>query len=474
MNYLFRYLSTMKPAERERLAGLDLSRRERDLLEHLLAVVASSKATKADAAAALGMSGAMFDKTSSIVLRTILADRVPGAGIPLLEHLAERAIMDLLLHEMRRQQKSIDPDDPGAILAFLREAFRVLHMRFSSEYPADLVRQMAHRIRRLDRSRDTEVWLEACMIGMAVWTEASRRQGEEEERRLVERLRRNDARIDATVGAVARFRQLKAWTIYYGQLRRNPTERFRCLEESVALCEAHPAELPIEEKVLTLCQIAEDRFFYNTDLDTPRRMYRELFARYPDVLAEDTYHSSKYVQLCLSTGEYEEAERVLIERFGEQANLEVHGGGRSKTVALLWTKLLLLTDRLDEARRHLDDALLLNQKMFYLQFEVECRMLHTALCYLQGDLDDRRLQAHIRFLRSKGMTTTTTRFYPWYFKLVGAFIDERATGKPIGPKLEAKLDEFMEGAAAQYGVLLRKLRSSRSTIRRPSGAVVAG
>jgi hypothetical protein len=140
----------------------------------------------------------------------------------------------------------------------------------------------------------------------------------------------------------------------------------------------------------------------------------------------------------------------------------VHGGGRSKGVALLWTKLMILTGRLDEARVHLDDAILLNQKGFYLQFEVECRMLHTAICYLEGDFDllERRLPTHIKFLRSKGITYTTSRFYPWFFKLVGSFIDERTTGKGLTPKLEKKLEEYMEGAAAQYGVILRKLRGA--------------
>jgi hypothetical protein len=141
----------------------------------------------------------------------------------------------------------------------------------------------------------------------------------------------------------------------------------------------------------------------------------------------------------------------------------VHGGGRSKDVALLWAKLMVMTGRVEEARAHLDDAVLLNQKGFYFQFEVECRMLHTAICFIEGDFDtvELRLPAHIKYLRSKGATFTASRYYPWFFKLVGAFIDERTTGRKLPPRLENKLLDFMEGPAAQYGVLLRKLRSGR-------------
>ncbi len=129
-------------------------------------------------------------------------------------------------------------------------------------------------------------------------------------------------------------------------------------------------------------------------------------------------------------------------------------------MALLWTKLRLLTGDHDDARSHLEDAILLNQKGFYLQFEIECRLLHTALAFLQGDYDllERRLPAHLKFLRSKGITLTSARYYHWFFKLVGAFIDERTTGKRLTPQLEHKLEEFMEGAAAQYGVMLRMMR----------------
>ena len=101
-----------------------------------------------------------------------------------------------------------------------------------------------------------------------------------------------------------------------------------------------------------------------------------------------------------------------------------------------------------------------------MQFEIECRMLHTALCFLEGDFDlvERRLPAHIKYLRSKGITYSTSRFYPWFFKLVGAFVEEQTTGKPLSPKLEAKLEEYMEGAAAQYGVLLKKLRGMKEIV----------
>lgn len=463
MNYLFRYLSIMKPGDVDRLDGLAMAPRERDVLDLLLAKRAVPGTTKQEAVRHLRMTGSMFDKTCSMLLRTILREKVPEGGIKLLEHLINVGMYDLFLHELRRQEKEcLQSGSREEQAEFYGAAFRVMHSCFGSDYPERLARRLGAAYKKLSTAPDTDVIVEASMARMAVWIEAARRTGDEALVKLERRLRRNDARITEATGAFARYQQLKAWVTYYGQLKRNSEQRTACLRAAVELCEQHPDVLPLEDKVLTLCQIAEEHYFYRTDLLTPLRMYNDLYEQYPSVLKNERYHSFKFIQLCLINGEFQKAEKLLLEYFGAEANLIVHSGGRSKDVALLWTKLLLLTDRFAEARRHLDDAVLLNQKGFYVQFEVECRMLHTALTFLEGDFDlvERRLSSHIQYLRSKGMTYKASRYYPWFFKLVGAFIDERAIGRALSPVLENKLEEFMEGAAAQYGVLLRKMRNS--------------
>ncbi|MDB5035121.1 MAG: hypothetical protein JWQ98_2362 [Chlorobi bacterium] len=464
MNYLFRYLSTLKPAHVERLARLTASPREREVLDLLLSRHGTPEWTKAEAIVMLGMSGSMFDKTCSRLLRGILDERVGDDRVKLLEHLSDQSVHDLFLHELRRLEKEcVAGGNREEMEWFYREAFRVLHLRFNSDYSPRLARRIARIYRRLDPSPDVAILIEASLLGMEVWIEASQRKGPVVRLALEKRLYRNDARITEKTGPIPRLRQLKSWIIYYGQLKRNPERRMECLSAASDLCERHPESVSREEMVHIRCQIAEEHYFYHTDLATPLRLYRELYELYPDVLASEEYHTFKFIQLCTINGDYEQAEQLLTEYFGASANLVVHGGGRSKDIALIWTKFLVMAGRLADARAHLEDAIVLNQKGFYLQYEVECRMLHTALCFLEGDFDtvERRLPAHIKYLRSKGVTYTTARYYPWFFKLAGAFIDERMAGKKLSPKLENKLEEFMEGAAAQYGVILRKMRGSR-------------
>ena len=461
MNYLFRYLTTLKPMEIELARGLDMTSRERELLELLIELRHTPQATKQEVMDRLRMSGSMFDKSCSTLLNRLLLHIVPEGGWAVLQHLIERGVYDLFLHRLRGMQKDVVASgETGEMIRFYRQAFRLLHLRFSSNYPERLARQIGAAWRRLEPTVDTAVEVEALLVGAAIWMEAARRTGEATERKLERRLRMNDKRITPETGAYARYRQLKSWIAYYGQLGKNPEQRISYLNEALRLCEEFPESLTLEEKVKTLCQIAEDHYFYRTDHATPLAMYRDIFRQYAELLRDEDYHRFKLIQLCLITGEYEEAERILASHFGRRANMEVHAGGRAKNMALLWAKLRLLTGDYADARSHLEDAIVLNQKGFYLQMEIECRLLHTAICYLEGDFDllERRIPAHLKFLRSKGITLTSARYYPWFFKLVGAFIDERTTGQKLTPQLERKLDEYMEGAAAQYGVMLRKMR----------------
>jgi len=463
MNYLFRYLCTLLPHELGAIDRVRTTPRERQVIDLLVEMRARPDSTRAEALDRLAMSASMFDKTCSVLLRRVLEEMAPQGDLELLEHLVLRNVNDLFLHELRRlEKKTLATGSREEALRFYREAFRVLHLRFTSQYSEATARRIAGRYRRLDPSSDVMIYTEAYLITMSIWSEASQRKGDRQVQE--KRLRRNDARIVESTGAEARHRQLKAWITYYGQLKRDPDQRLACLRAAVDLCERHPDILPVREKIELLCQIAEDHYFYRTDLTVPLEMYRKLYEEYPGSLEQEVYHLSKFIQLCIINGDYARAEELLIRHFGADAGGNVHDGGKAKGAALLWTKLLLMEDRLGEAQVYLERAVLLNQKGFFLQFEVECRMLHTVLCFLREDFDtiERRLQAHLKFLRSKGITFKTSRYYPWFFKIVSALVDERTTGRRMPTKLVVKWEEFMEGAAAQYGVLLRKMRSARS------------
>lgn len=462
VNYLFLYLRTTTGEEIARLRGMDLSPRESQVLELLLGLREAPEPTKEQATDLLKMSGVMFDKTCSVLLRKTFEKIVPEGGIALLDDINSRGLRPLFLHEMKRRERALAGEhdrDPRA--EFYRQLFDVLHRRFSSDYDEKLARRIARKYLALRPSVDFTIYSQACILGAAAWTIAARGMGEELSPGLRRRLEANDRRITPATDPRSRYRQLNSWIIYYGQFEFDPDRRLELLRQSVALCEEHPDVLNIGEKVATLCKIAEEHYFYKSDLATPYRMYRDLFANHGEILAGDYYHATKFFQLSLINADYAGAEGLLRKYFGYDLRLEI--AGRSKMGAINWTKYHLMSGRLDEARRYLDLAFEQNQKKFYVQYEIECRLLQTAWCYLNGDLEtvERMAPANIKYLRSKNYTLKSSRYYPWFFKLAVAFVDEAKLGTPLTAALEAKLEEFMEGAAAQYGMLLKRMRGGR-------------
>ncbi len=462
MNYLFQYLRTLTPQEEELLRAVPLTPREGEVLATLLALRETPEVTKEEAVGRLRMSGAMFDKTCSLLLRHAFAAIVPQGGLPLLRDLCRRGPRPLFLHEMKRQEKELrEEGDTERRAGFYRSLFDLLHERFGSDYDEKLSHRIARRLLALQPSPDNAIYCDACILGARIWTIAAQGTGKKMKETIGRRLEAVERRVTPQTDPVARFRLMNARIVYHGQFGYDPERRLELLRESVALCDAHPDVLPLEIKVGALCKIAEEHYFYRTDLKTPYLMYRDLFRRHADLLATDYYHATKFFQLSLINGDHKGAEKLLRKYYGYDLRMEI--AGRSKMGAINWTKFFLVTGKMEEARRFLDLAFEQNQKKFYVQYEVECRLLQTAWFYLNGDFETVELMApaNIKYLRSKDYTFTSSRFYPWFFKLALALIDERKLGKPLPAKLEAKYEEFMEGAAAQYGILLRKMRNER-------------
>ena len=84
MNYLFTYLHSLDPDEREQLAHLSLRPRERETLDLLLEMDAAGEGARETVLERLAMSSTMFDKTCSMVLRQVYGAMVPEAGMALL------------------------------------------------------------------------------------------------------------------------------------------------------------------------------------------------------------------------------------------------------------------------------------------------------------------------------------------------------------------------------------------------------
>ena len=341
---------------------------------------------------------------------------------------------------------------------FYRQIFDLIHTRFSINYNVESANRIAREWKKRNPSREIGYYTQICMLGMKVWRVAAGEADEEVNQSLLTELEQLETIVDPKRYPLARFRLTRVWAAFLAQIYFDIPRRAAFLDEGVTLCREHPDLLPEHELVSTLLIRAEHEYFFGDDHREAWKMYSDLFKTYPNTLDEQSYHRTKYLQLCLILDMHKIVEDMLTQY--ESTYINAKDVGQAKGAALLWAKLMLYKGELDKARHFIDRAFELNQKRFYVQYEIECRLLQTTWLALKGDSlgVEQLAPAHMKYLRSKGYYLKTSTFYPWFFKLALAFIDEQTTGKPLSRNLSKKYEEFQKGAAAQYGKLLQRMR----------------
>ncbi len=458
MNYLFRYLQLLTDAEIARLASLDLAPRARSVFDLLSSLRQHPDPSRDMVLERLGVSSIHFDKICSILLRQVYQTIVPEEGTALLYDLNRRNLLGNFLHEFRRQERELAAAPPDRRAAFYLDCFNLLGRVSRKDYDERLMRDLARKYDRLHPSPDNQIYFEAHMIGVMIWSGAAKGMNDVIRPKVWRRLLANARRVSETTGPMALYKHYKAFALYHLQIDSVPERRLYYLEKAAELGASHPGLFSEEELLLTRCTIAEAHYFSSMDFEHAYRLYAAEFEQHAELLARDYYHTTKFVQICIIRREYDRARQLLVERFDR--HLSANNNSLGTMAAISWGKLLLCTDRIEEAKHYIDMGMRLNRKNFYVQYEIELRMLETAYFMARGDAEFtvRLAEKHIKYLRSKGYTFADSRYYPWYMKLMIAFVNEQETGRELSAELHAKLEEFNEGAAALYGILLRRAR----------------
>ncbi len=465
MNYLFRYLQLLTPGELDRLSGIALAPRERQVLDTLINLRTRVEPERGEAVDRIGISSAHFDKICSLLLRQVYAAVVPQGGMALLYDLNRRSLQANFLHELRRQEKAVQAASISERCQFYMDSIGLLARVSRKDFNEALMAKFAAKYDALRPSPDNAIVFEAYTIGAAIWSAAARGENTEKRMALAERLRVNAERLTPTTGPLALYRHYHAMALFHAQIDEIPAERLRYLELAAAVSRKHPGTVSEEEDVLLRCRIAESYYFNGRDFRRAYRLYATLYRAHAGVLAREYYHTVKFVQLAIILGHERRAEQLLRAWFGRHVMAEHESIGTMG--AITWAKLLLASGRAAEAKPYIDLGVQRNNKNTYVQYEIELRILETLYFIMIGDLDfaDHLAARNIRYLRSKGFTLASSRYYPWLFKLLMDRIAAHNTMTPLPAELVAKLEEFNEGPAALYGLLLRRAMEAIGAMR---------
>lgn len=184
---------------------------------------------------------------------------------------------------------------------------------------------------------------------------------------------------------LARFYILRTLCSYYTYIKKDASRMFRYLEDCLAIEPLIRKEFQENMRVFLQLQKA-DAFFQSGDPASAAAIYETMFRKgLSSGMYGLHYHVEQYAMICMCLGKFSKAEQLIRKYFSSamEEKLDIF----ATRGALTACKLALYRQDLRAASQHLHLANEVNEKVYYLPFNVQCRTLECFLFLLKKDAD---------------------------------------------------------------------------------------
>ncbi len=197
--------------------------------------------------------------------------------------------------------------------------------------------------------------------------------------------------------------------------------------------------------------------FFSSKFEDAFDVYHQLFEKINIRETMRWYvYIAEYFQVCLVTGHYSIADMLCREYF--QKFFDDKNGSFYLSALIQCVKLLIHTNRFEEARVKLEELSKLTTKTSSLQFQFALRELTVAWHYLTGDYKTALTLAekNLKFMRSKRIHYLIPE-YTYHARLTKAFVKLKLKKRPLTDEDKEMFAQMQMGTMAQYGMLLKRL-----------------
>ncbi len=460
-NYLYELLSSLTEAELASLSALDLKGKELQLFELFCSKIGSGAPTKEEAMAALGISGAHFDKTTSILLKRCYEVLVPQGAPELWVFLRRKYLPRHVYHQFHleeREQKL--SGDSGALAAFYFNAFETLHTMTYEDYdPKEAERFMRCYFELKPNATAAEhIMIEGRWIRQLITNSLSRGSIGEEIRALSTNLATLEAMIDDSMTPLPLCQFYLAIAHFYKVVEIDTDKQRMYLQRTLEVFVANPDDFSTEDIELVKCKIA-DTYYQDGKFEQAYGRYNQIIPHQIELFKTQYFYTTTFIQLALLCKDFERADSLLAIFYDEL--LDRAEGQPAAMAAITKAKRYLLERRSEEAKRYIDLGFAINNKNVLLNFDIELRKLESIYFAQIGDFGftEELIDKHIKFLQSKGIKVKTN-LHAIFLKLLRSIMAERSGGKKLSPAEEEQMRVQSSGFVTIYGRLLQTIRSA--------------
>lgn len=401
MSQLHSLFQTLSEQEKEIICSQRLIGKEKEVFDYILKKSNEELENTQLLLKELSITDSHFYKIHSVLVRKCYEWLVPNQGMELLQFLKRKNLFNLLRHEILFQEKKLNAHADKT--EFYLKCFHFLIDFPYKFYDSKLTDSFGEKyLKSLPNQGDSEkLYVQFHKLFSEINRNAARKDPLKTLKVAIDDLLKEEKKLETTQHHLAKYYLLRSICSYYTYYEKNDEKVIEYLQKAMQLKKAIAYFFSIDiGKFLDL--LYADALFASNKTDEAHDKYNQIFATGVD---EDMYgyyyHCEQYCLTLIIKKEYDKAHSLLNAVFKPciDNKMDIYATRGAMTFA----KLFLSSGELKSALRFLNIAKGINEKSFYLPFDIQLRVLESIYFILKKDFEfvSQLANKNIKFLKSQ-------------------------------------------------------------------------
>jgi hypothetical protein len=451
-------LQTLSNTEKEKLNSLRLIGKEKNVFDFIQKYTYTPLPEINQITEALKISDAHYYKINSILLRKSYQTLVPGENSDLLQFLKRKNLFSLLRHEILFQDKKTSSKKSHAELEkFYLTCFHYLIDLPYKYYDKKLTILFGNKYLSIKGHPESDaLYIKFHLLFSDLNRIAAQKNPKKSIAISISQLLNYEKELQNSKHYLATYYLYRSICSYYSYYDNQPQKVIEYIEKTFTL-KKHIADFfPIDINIF-LQLLYADALFTNNRLEEAEKIYNKVFESDVDEnMYGYFYHCEQYALVSITLKKYDQAKTMLDKVFQPciDNRLDIY----ATRGALCYVKLFLSNGELKNALSYLNIAKMINEKTFYLPFDVQLRVLENFYFFLKKDYEFAYQLAvrNIKFLKAQDQSDMFEN-YLILWKLIIGMINSINKNNPINKELQRDYEMLKNNFVNLYCGLVEKV-----------------
>jgi hypothetical protein len=386
---------------------------------------------------------------------------VPGHDFDLLQFLKRKNLFSLLRHEILFQdKKKSSTKSKEELEKFYLSCFHYLIDLPYKYYDKKLTGLFGNKYLTARGNSDSDaIYIKFHILFSDLNRTAAQKNPKKSLGITISQLLNYEKELHESKHYLATYYLYRSISSYYSFYDNQPQKVIEYIEKAMTLKNYITDFFPVDINIF-LQLLYADALFTNNRLDEAEKIYNKVFeSDVDDNMYGYFYHCEQYVLVSITLKKYNQAKKLLDKIFQPciDNRLDIY----ATRGAMCYVKLFLSNDELKNALSYLNIAKMINEKTFYLPFDVQLRVLENFYFFLKKDYDFAYQLAtrNIKFLKAQEQSDIFES-YLLLWKLIIGMINSINKNNPLSNELKNDYQLLKNNFVNLYCGLIEKVYQS--------------